>query len=113
MHVPRWLSLLVAIWVIVFGLYRLWLAKNPKTDQARAEGKKGMFAMSRRTHLLIGIVYLLLGGALVATSFGWNPLAALTQQAPAGGSAVTPGGAVPGGSGAPKAPPHPVIPISP
>ena len=29
--------------------------------------------MGRRTHLLIGIIYLLLGGALVATSFGWNP----------------------------------------
>jgi hypothetical protein len=29
--------------------------------------------MGRRTHFLVGLVYLLLGGALVATSFGWNP----------------------------------------
>jgi hypothetical protein len=113
MHVPRWLSLLVALWVIVFGLYRLWLARNPRTDEARAEGKKGMFAMSRRTHLLIGLVYLLLGGALIATSFGWNPLAALTQQQPAGkGRAVSPTDAIKG-RGAARPPPRPVIPISP
>jgi uncharacterized iron-regulated membrane protein len=77
MRVPQWLSLLVAIWVMAFGGYRLWLARDPKTDQKKAEGKKGLFAMNRRTHLLIGLVYLLLGGALVATSFGWNPMAGL------------------------------------
>ena len=75
MRVPQWLSLLVAIWVMAFGVYRLWLARDPKTDQKKDEGKKGLFAMNRRTHLLVGIVYLLLGGALVATSFGWNPMA--------------------------------------
>ncbi len=30
--------------------------------------------MGKRTHLFVGIIYLLLGAALIATSFGWNPL---------------------------------------
>jgi hypothetical protein len=29
--------------------------------------------MGKRTHLLVGIVYILLGAGLIATSFGWNP----------------------------------------
>ena len=33
--------------------------------------------MSPRTHLVIGVVYLLLGGALIATSFGWNPFGSM------------------------------------
>jgi hypothetical protein len=78
MRVPQWLSLLVAGWVIVFGIYRIKLALDPKQDLKRDEGKKGLFAMPRRTQALLGIVYLLLGSALVATSFGWNPLASAT-----------------------------------
>ncbi|HTJ43292.1 MAG TPA: hypothetical protein VL463_14405 [Kofleriaceae bacterium] len=78
MRVPQWLSLLVAAWVIVFGLYRLWIARDPRTDQRRAEGKKGMFVMKRSTQALLGVVYLLLGAALIATSFGWNPLSSVT-----------------------------------
>ena len=78
MRVPQWLSLLVAAWVIVFGVYRLKLALDKRTDERRAEGKKGMFVMKRSTQALLGVVYLLLGGALVATSFGWNPLSSIT-----------------------------------
>lgn len=78
MRVPQWLSLLVAAWVIVFGVYRLKLALDKRTDERRAEGKKGMFVLKRSTQALLGVVYLLLGGALVATSFGWNPLSGVT-----------------------------------
>ena len=42
-------------------------------DSETTTPRRGLYAMSKRTHLLIGVVYLLLGGALVATSFGWNP----------------------------------------
>jgi hypothetical protein len=73
MRVPQWLSLLVAAWVILFGAYRLKLAFDPHTDERRAEGKKGIFAMKRRTQGLLGFIYVLLGAALIATSFGWNP----------------------------------------
>src|SRR5262249_27041936 len=93
MRVPQWLTLLVAAWVIIFGLYRLWLARDPAQDKKREEGKKGLFAMRRRTHALIGIVYILLGIMLIATSFGWNPLSGLTApstDAPAGKGSAAP-----------------------
>ena len=101
MRVPQWLSLLVAAWVILFGLYRLKLAFDPHTDERRAEGKKGIFTMKRRTQGLLGFIYVLLGGALVATSFGWNPFAGVItpdeQSAPAGSGS---------GSGSAAHPPH-------
>jgi hypothetical protein len=100
MHVPQWLSLLVAAWVITFGLYRLWLAKDPRQDLKRAEGKKGLFAMKRSTQALYGIVYLLLGAALIATTFGWNPFG--STFAPSTGAP-----AVKAGSGSGSAPVKP------
>jgi hypothetical protein len=73
MHVPMWLTLGVAGLVIIFGLYRMRIAFRTDEQDQRARARKGLYGMARRTHLLIAIVYLLLGGALVATSFGWNP----------------------------------------
>jgi len=73
MRVPVWLTLGVALLVCAFGAYRIRLAFRSDEEDARARARKGLYAMGRRTHLLIGVVYLLLGGALVATSFGWNP----------------------------------------
>jgi uncharacterized iron-regulated membrane protein len=73
MRVPVWLTLGVALLVCVFGAYRIRLAFRSDAEDQRAREKKGLYAMGRRTHFLIGLIYLLLGGALVATSFGWNP----------------------------------------
>ena len=64
-----------------FGAYRVWLAFKaaPPADDAPARPHSrslfagGFYRMGKRTHLFVGIIYLLLGGALVATSFGWNP----------------------------------------
>ena len=80
-HVPPWLTLAIAVIVFVFGLYRIRLALKPASS---GETKKpllggGLYQMRSRTHLLVGIVYLLLGAALVATSFGWNPLGGMTS----------------------------------
>jgi hypothetical protein len=78
MQIPRWLTLGVAVLVIAFGSYRVYLAffrSKEQQDQARRRG--GMYGMPRRTQGLIGIVYLILGGALIATSFGWNPIGGL------------------------------------
>ena len=75
MRVPVWLTLGVAVLVIVFGSFRIRLALKkaaPDDGGARLMGG-GFYKMSSRTHLLIGVVYLLLGGALIATSFGWHP----------------------------------------
>ena len=72
MRVPVWLTLGIAGLVVIFGVYRLRLAMKAD-DNSADKPRKGLYAMGKRTHLLIGIVYLLLAGALVATSFGWNP----------------------------------------
>jgi hypothetical protein len=74
-QIPVWLTLGVAVLVIVFGAFRLWLAfgRTPEQEE-QAKRRGGLYGMPKRTQGLIGIVYLLLGGALVATSFGWNPL---------------------------------------
>lgn len=73
MRIPVWLTLGVAILVIAFGVHRIRLSFRSEAEEDRARQRKGLYAMGRRTHRLIGIVYLLLGGALVATTFGWNP----------------------------------------
>ena len=73
MRIPVWLTLGVAALVLGFGAYRLYLAFR-KPSERDAPKRKGLYAMAKRTHLLIGVVYILLGCGLVATSFGWNPL---------------------------------------
>jgi hypothetical protein len=75
MRVPVWLTLGVALLVCLFGAYRIRLGFRSDEEDQRAREKRGLYAMNRRTHFLVGVVYLLLGGALVATSFGWNPFA--------------------------------------
>jgi len=74
-RIPVWLTLGLAVLVILFGAYRLKLAfivSSAKLD-AEAKPRGGFYSMSKRTHVLVGIVYLLLGAGLMATSFGWNP----------------------------------------
>ena len=63
MRVPVWLTLGIAGLVIIFGAYRIRLAFRSDEEDARAKARKGLYAMGRRTHALIGILYLLLGGA--------------------------------------------------
>jgi hypothetical protein len=73
-RIPVWLTLGVAAVVIIFGLYRIRIALTRTDEQeAEAKAKGGLYSMSKRTHLFVGIVYLVLGGGLIATSFGWNP----------------------------------------
>ena len=95
MRVPVWLTLGVALLVCVFGAYRIRLAFRSDEEDQRARARKGLYAMGRRTHFLIGVIYLLLGGALVATSFGWNPFGGLfgpSTEAPTKDKAPTKGG---------------------
>lgn len=94
MRIPVWLTLGVAALVCVFGAYRIRIAFRSHDEDERARARKGLFGMRRRTHFLIGVIYLLLGGALIATSFGWNPL----------GGLVGPGTAAPDGSATPSKP---------
>ncbi len=74
MSIPPWLILGVAIMVILFGSYRIFLAVRPRRDEPETKPRRGFYGMTRRTQLLVGVIYLLLGGALIATTYGWNPL---------------------------------------
>ena len=72
MRIPVWLTIAIAVFVTGFGAFRLYLAFK-KAGPDEPAPKRGFYRMGRRTHALIGTVYLLLGAALVATSLGWNP----------------------------------------
>lgn len=88
MRIPIWLLLGVAALVMIFGVYRIVLSFRSDEADDRARARKGLYAMGRRTHFLVGVVYLLLGGGLVATSLGWNPFGrsdAETSNAPSDG----------------------------
>jgi hypothetical protein len=80
MHVPPWFTMAFAIIVIAFGLYRIRLSLKKVDTEAPGKGGMmggGFYRMSPRAHLVIGILYLALGGARVATSFGWNPFGSM------------------------------------
>jgi hypothetical protein len=98
MRVPVWLTLGVALLVCGFGVYRISLAFRSDVENERARARKGLYAMARRTHFLIGLVYLLLGAALISASYGWNPFGALfgpSTTAPTKDTAPTKGSSVP------------------
>lgn len=84
MRLPLWLTFTCAAMVILWGAYRIRLGLRSQEAEQRAREKKGLFAMPRRTHLLVGVIYLILGGGLIAIALGWNPLASSSAPAPAG-----------------------------
>jgi hypothetical protein len=71
MRLPLWLTLMCAATVILWGAYRIKLGLRSAEAEAKAREKRGLYGMPRRTHLLIGLVYLLLGLGLIAISQGW------------------------------------------
>jgi hypothetical protein len=73
--VPRWLLFLVAAWVIAFGVFRIVIALRPRRTEDGGPNfmRKGLYARGPRAHGLFGVIYLALGGFLIATGFGWTP----------------------------------------
>jgi hypothetical protein len=67
---PRWLVLLVGGLVVAFGLYRIRLGFRTDAEDEAARRRGGLYGMPRRTHILIGVVYLLMGVTLVLSAFG-------------------------------------------
>jgi uncharacterized iron-regulated membrane protein len=106
MRVPVWLTLGVAVLVCVFGAYRIRLAFRSDEEDERARARKGLYAMARRTHLLIGVVYLLLGAGLIATSFGWSPLGSLFDPTTTAPKATPPAKPAPATGSAPAEQPR-------
>ncbi|MCA9680206.1 MAG: hypothetical protein H6709_12535 [Kofleriaceae bacterium] len=80
MHLPAWITLSCATMVLLWGAYRIKLGVRSAEAERQAIQKKGLFGLPRRTHLLIGVIYLLLGGGLIAVTLGWNPLAGLEDR---------------------------------
>ena len=80
MRLPAWLTLLCAAMVLLWGAYRIKLGLRNAAAEAKAVQKKGLYGMPRRTHLLIGTIYLLLAAGLIAITFGWDPLAGLDGE---------------------------------
>ncbi|MBK9031852.1 MAG: hypothetical protein IPL61_11090 [Myxococcales bacterium] len=73
MAIPQWLAISISVLILGFGGYRLWLAVAGPSNFVRANVRRGMLAMSRRSHGLVAVLYLLVGAALLASAFGWNP----------------------------------------
>jgi hypothetical protein len=68
------MSLLFGALVLVWGAYRIKLGTRSKAAEERALERRGLFGMPRRTHILVGLVYLLLGGGMIAIGLGWTPI---------------------------------------
>lgn len=73
-HVPAWLTVLVASAVTLFGLHRVRLGLRSEQAEADATKKRGLYGMSGKRHLIYGVIYLVLGALLFAGLFGFNPL---------------------------------------
>lgn len=79
-QIPPWLLIVVAIWVIAFGVFRLYIARKKRAENKEEPDpnrpnfrKSGFYAQSPRRHTVFGALYLLMGGVLVAMAFGWKP----------------------------------------
>ena len=72
MTLPTWVTFLVAAVVMLFGGYRIWLAMRTEAAEERARQKRGLYSLPRRTHFLFGLLYLVLGGFLIAAGLGFK-----------------------------------------
>lgn len=91
MSIPVWVTYVAAALVIVFGLHRLNISR--KSDEETTGARRGLYGMSRRAHRIIGLLYIALGGLLIATAAGFSPFGALfgsDTQAPAQDTAPIP-----------------------
>jgi hypothetical protein len=70
MKIPAWVFAAVGILVVVFGAWRIRLSFRSAVDDEAAKQRGGLYGVGRRTHLLIGIVYILLGVYLLLGAFG-------------------------------------------
>ena len=74
MQIPPWLAYAVAAFVVIFGVYRIKLGLTMSAeDEAKAKARGGLYGMGKRFHLFIGVISILMGVALTAMAFGWQP----------------------------------------
>lgn len=73
MAIPEWLYIVVACWVLGWGLYRVsFVFRRKQPVEVRSLRTKGLFATNTRRHLLYGILYIILGVYLLAVGLGYR-----------------------------------------
>jgi hypothetical protein len=99
MVLPRWIPFVVAAWVIAFGILRLRIAfsKDEEDDKKPNYRRRGLYGRSKRSHGVLGALYVLMGCYLVAMGFGFQPdlLGACSAQESAPTESKTDSEAVP------------------
>jgi hypothetical protein len=73
-QLPPWLTYLIAGLVLVFGAYRIRLFLIPQARYEQLQSRGPMYRLRRRNHLFMGVVFLVLGGWLIANAVGLGPL---------------------------------------
>lgn len=67
---PAWLTYVVMSLVLLFGAFRIYLGLLPRaTYEARAE-RNSFYRMKQRSHLVMGVTMLIMGGWLGAMAAG-------------------------------------------
>jgi uncharacterized membrane protein HdeD (DUF308 family) len=67
---PAWIVGAVGALVIVFGLFRIKLAFRTRAEEDAARQRGGLYGYRRHTHILFGLVYILMGVLLLLGLFG-------------------------------------------
>ena len=70
MKIPAWVFAVVGLLVVVFGAWRIKLSFRSEAEDEAAKRRGGLYGVGKRTHLLIGVVYILLGVYLLLGAFG-------------------------------------------
>jgi uncharacterized membrane protein YsdA (DUF1294 family) len=70
MQIPPWLAIAVAVVVVLFGAYRLRLFALGADKYDKLKSRGAMYRIPRRTHLMMGVVFLALGTWLILTALG-------------------------------------------
>ena len=70
MRIPAWIFAAVGIMVVAFGVWRIRLSFRSDEENVTAKKRGGLYGVGRRSHLLIGVVYILLGVYLLLGAFG-------------------------------------------
>lgn len=69
MQVPAWVFAVVGGLMVLFGAYRARLGFRSAAQDEWAKKQGGLYA-AKRTHLLVGVIYVLVGLYLLLGAFG-------------------------------------------
>lgn len=70
MIIPSWLMFLVAAWALIWGGFHVYMGVRYKGKPPGPMRQRGIYAYSKRRHLIFGGLYVLVGLYLVLMGFG-------------------------------------------